>query len=521
MLRYWWKRQGGFWRQGIALLCVVAAAFWSGAQWGSARAGRVRARRPAIQAHTPPADGPARPLASARTPRPCGVLQVPGEFQRQAALILVCNELLPSFPRLFRSVVAAAHGHVPIVCVVSSPQERQTALGLLAEAELPPQAVRFVTLPLDTMWVRDYGPIFVQDTDGTVFLADLDYTPSEEAGEVRWRDNNAPRLLGEVLALPVTAVPLRLSGGNLLSNGDGLCVTTSAILRDNADRGYDPRRIRSLLCDHLGFRQWVCLPELDGERTKHVDMFVTFLAPDLAVVGQMDASVDPTNAAILDAAAAELARQQTSRGAMRVFRIPMPPGENGTWRSYSNVIFANGVLLVPTFSGVEPSLEKQALDTYASLLPGWKVVGINCDELLPTEGLLHCLSQNVPEFVPMLGIERGEARDGEAVFVESCFPPRMCSGRPAGWASSRPAGVRRVRGQQRPHRPIRLLDEGANEMEAGGLPPPSLLPEGEGVDAVPAWPEGPARPAEPGGRTAVGGRSSSEKRTTADDPGRP
>ena len=410
---------------------------WAGSQWshlppvngvlGPLRAmasgGAARADGPAPAA-TAVSSAPFDPPAGMEMPRGLPVplgrsggalpgLAAPladaGEFAPQAALLISARELASCLPETFRDIVRAVHGKTPILCMATNSADRQAVERILRQAALPAGAVRFVWVPLDTMWVRDYGPFFVRRTDGSVWVLDMDYSPAEDGAEVRWRDNNAPRLLGEALGLPVQAVPLKLSGGNLLTNGDALVVTTAAILRENADRGYNAARIRSLLERHLGFTTWICLPELEGERTGHVDMYVTFPAENVAVVSQLDKAADPVNAEILDRAAEQLAGLPTRRGPMRVCRIPMEPGSNGVWRSYTNVIYANGVLLVPSFAEADQAGQAKAMELYARLLPGWKIEGISCDSLCRNEGLLHCICRNVPIFVPLAAPPRPDA----------------------------------------------------------------------------------------------------------------
>jgi agmatine/peptidylarginine deiminase len=125
-------------------------------------------------------------------------------------------------------------------------------------------------------------------------------------------------------------------------------------------------------------------------------MFATFTAPNVAVVGSYDRTEDPDNSDILNDAARVLAGQKTPHGDMKVVRIPMPPHADGIWRSYTNVIFANGVLLVPQYPDVSPELDKKALEVYAGLLPDWKIVGIDARTLITKRGALHCVSINVP-----------------------------------------------------------------------------------------------------------------------------
>jgi len=107
--------------------------------------------------------------------------------------------------------------------------------------------------------------------------------------------------------------------------------------------------------------------------------------------------VDARNAQLLDRAAEALAGQRITGAALRVERIPMPPRPDGLFRTYTNVILVNDLLLVPQYPTVCPELDAQALALYRRLLPGHEVVGIDAESLIQRHGALHCISLTVPE----------------------------------------------------------------------------------------------------------------------------
>ena len=84
-------------------------------------------------------------------------------------------------------------------------------------------------------------------------------------------------------------------------------------------------------------------------------------------------------------------------GPLKVVRIPMPHHRDGVWRTYTNVVFANDAVVVPTFAGMDPGLERKALDTYRHLLPGRRIVTVEATSLARTGGALRCVSLNVPD----------------------------------------------------------------------------------------------------------------------------
>ena len=341
--------------------------------------------------------GPFMP-AQAAVPGPGGRISIrmAGEFEHQSAMLLGAGEMVRRHPRLFTSVVRRLYGHVPLIGVIATDAEHQIALRLVGRAGLPAHAVRWARTTARTMWIRDYGPLFVRMADGSAALVDVQPIGNDMPWPVAL---SVPGQLALSMRLPVLPADLELQGGNILTNGEGLFVTTEAVMHPNAAAGLSRRQVRDRLAARLGARVWLCLDPLRNEPTGHVDMFVTFLAANVAVVAQCDPKVDPINARILDRAATALAHQATSQGAVQVHRVPLPLVHDGVWRSYTNLVLANGVALVPTYADVNPRQKLDVLALYRRLLPGWRVVGIPADDIIRFGGALHCVTMNVPGYV--------------------------------------------------------------------------------------------------------------------------
>ena len=382
--------------------CVILGSFLAGMYWNqiarSASPSAVYARAEASPATTGYSRKETREHSPDLPSRPHALARMEGEFNRQSAIILSCAELIEQCPNVFVALVVELHNRIPLIGLISSDEQRRLAENLLKANGLPVSAVSFLLSPVQTMWVRDYGPQFVLQPNGDVEV--VDFISSVDAGDpYATIEDPVPQWIGWQLDLPVVSPPLRLEGGSFLTNGDGLCVTTTAVLENNSDLGYGTDLVSALIEFATGCNKWICLQPPEGEEMQHVDMFVAFLAENIAVVAECDRLDDPDSAAVLDEAAEALAGQQTSKGPMRVHRVPMPRAHDGEWRSYTNVVFANGVLLVPTYSDVDPANEEMVLKLYERLLPDWEIVGINADALIPLGGALHCLTVNVPRFV--------------------------------------------------------------------------------------------------------------------------
>jgi agmatine/peptidylarginine deiminase len=318
--------------------------------------------------------------------------RLPGEFEPHEALLLAARDLTTSFPDLFIEIVEGARSRIQIVSLVQNRAERELVERLVAQNGLPQESVHCFEVAHDTMWLRDYGPVFVTGRQQPRAIVDGDYLQHG-----RTNDDQVPASLSIPFRSHVFHAPIELEGGNLLSNGRGLIVTTTAMLELNQARGVDEEEIRRRLRQYFGATQVVFLDRLDGEPTGHADMFATFTSPDTIVVGSYDPIVDPVNSEILERNAAILSGIVTSTGKpLNVYRVPMPPRTGDIWRTYTNGIYANGVLLLPVYPHVDPVGERQTYEIFHRLLPGWKVVGIDATEVIQFGGALHCISQQVP-----------------------------------------------------------------------------------------------------------------------------
>jgi agmatine/peptidylarginine deiminase len=316
----------------------------------------------------------------------------PGDFEFHAALIVSLTELLGYSPQTVVELIDAVVDRMPVVAIVQGEEQRRHAVTLLTDWGLPVHSIYFVFMPVGT-WTRDFAPSFVRWTDGDVVILDAEYRFEGRANE-----DVVPRALASLLKVRRRAVPLVLEGGNLLSNGWGLCLTTTALVEVNRVHGrpYDAGQVRAILDEYYGFSQAVMLEPLTEHKTLHVDMFATFTAPDCVVVGACDPRAEPAAAEALDRNAEILRRVRTRGQPLRVERIPMPTFDGRLCRTYTNVVYANGRLLVPHYPDVDAGVEREVVGTYRRLLPGWEVVQIDCGPLTAGGGALRCMTAHVP-----------------------------------------------------------------------------------------------------------------------------
>ncbi len=382
-------------RQSLILVMVLglllsSAGFMAGVQLEELRGGRADSS--ALSGSDPPTnratdrarDERVWPIADERTDG-----RVRAEFEHQDALILGVNELIQYHQETLAKIVGAIHDKIKILGVIANDEQRLNTIALLKSHGLPEDAIDFFQWPVEAMWVRDYAPFFVIGSHMTA----IDFTYPEQNRDL---EDNFAVAFAATFRLHYDHCRLTLEGGNLTSNGDGMCITTTKVIDRNAQRGYTLEHVGELLSQHFHFKRWVHLRPLEDEPTGHADMFMTLAATNKAVVGFYPSNEDPANAKILDENAAALKGEPTKAGPIEVYRVPMPNHRDGNWRTYTNVIYANGLVLVPQYPDADPENDKVALRVFQEVLPEWKVVGIDCSKLITKRGALHCISRNVP-----------------------------------------------------------------------------------------------------------------------------
>lgn len=332
------------------------------------------------------------PASNRRQSPESRVWTLPGEFEQTEAMLLGWDAgVTPDEERTLLEIAGALRGKVQIVCLVGDLATYRHAVRVVADAQLD-DAIQFLEIPISSPWTRDFGPLSVRSARGDWRFVDMECTPDF----VSLPDDLVPTAIGSHFKMPVANPPLKMEGGDLLSNGRGLILASTTLLeRNRATYGYDESRVTGLLREYLGAEQVVYLQSLVGEPTGHIDMFATFPAPDTVVLGEFALGVDAANHEVLDQNSERLTAISVAGGKLSVVRIPMPAHPPGAWWSFTNVVYANGVLLVPTFSEETGPAKAEALAAFRRILPQWRIVEVDSRALMINKGGPHCATMNL------------------------------------------------------------------------------------------------------------------------------
>ena len=154
------------------------------------------------------------------------------------------------------------------VTVIANPGSRDQVL------EACGSSVDVAEIPIDDCWIRDNGPIFVVDGDGTVAMTHFGFNAwggkAAAVGQRRGRRRAAVRAAG---ACAGTAAPIIAEGGGIACDGEGTVITTeSVLLNPNRNPGLGKAEIEAVLRDYLGAEKVIWLPyglAEDSGRRRH------------------------------------------------------------------------------------------------------------------------------------------------------------------------------------------------------------------------------------------------------------
>lgn len=330
----------------------------------------------------------------------------PAEWERQSATWIAWPHNTDTWPGRFARIPAtftqfvAELGKVQPVHVLSGPSNiSPSARSLLA----PIDQVKLHDVATNDSWIRDYGPTFVKrKADGA--LIGIDWKFNAWGGKYPPYDDDARAAEKICLSLgcPRSMSSLYCEGGALETDGQGTLLTTSScVLSPTRNPGWSRAMVETELMRQLGVNRiiWVDGGGLIGDDTDgHIDQLARFVAPGIVVAATSSDRNDPNRAGL--ARNVEILRQATdAQGhALRVFELPTPPPRfidgKRVPESYCNFLFANGIVIVPTFGN--EATDRDALELLGSLLPQHRMVPLDASDLIWGLGAFHCVSQQQP-----------------------------------------------------------------------------------------------------------------------------
>lgn len=335
-------------------------------------------------------------MSERRTPKDDG-MQMPPEWAPHAATLMawpsrvdLWNDRLEDAQREYAGVARALAEFEGVIMVCRPGDEAEVRNRCGARVDT-------LTIPIDDSWIRDSGPIFVQDAAGRVAAVKFGFNAWGERFHPYDSDAASPLRIAEHLGMKVYTAPFILEGGAILVDGEGTLLTTEVcLLNENRNPTMSKEQIEQGLRDYLGVETIVWIPHgmaadvgpnaTDG----HVDGAAQYLAPGHVLL------LAPSDPADNDYATGRenLARLEAARDARgRSIEVTRLDVSAGAALCYANHYLANGGVIVPT-AGDERDAE--ALEQLSKIYPDREVVGVPGVTIDFGGGGPHCITQQIP-----------------------------------------------------------------------------------------------------------------------------
>jgi len=327
------------------------------------------------------------------------VVTLPGyrmkaEFEPIDAVLMTWpqgSRLVDEYFTIIRTILA---GDAWIYFWVNSKFERRYVERRLTKAGIDLSRIAWIIRPLNSMWMRDYGPVSVYNGAGAWAVADFHYYSQ------RPLDDRAPKHFAELFNVPRVDRQSRenalyTEGGNLMTDGRGAIVYSQRTYSSNPriDPSVVDARIGSALQSTKAFVPLE--PSLDG--TGHVDMFLKIINTNTIVIGRYNAN--QVDYQILEDCAAMFANGTNGDGQpWNVIRMPMPDVYYAYFvlpvvRTYINGLIVNDQAIVPVYG---LPVDTEAINIFANALPGRTIVPINANDIIESAGAWHCVLMEYP-----------------------------------------------------------------------------------------------------------------------------
>lgn len=345
------------------------------------------------------------------TPHALG-FSMPAEWERHDATWLAWPHDPMTFPSRVNKVenayiqmILALHKNENINLFVTDLKMRSRVTKLLEQKGVDLQKINFYLWDYADVWFRDYGPIFVLNKEKKQ-MAFVHCIFNAWGGKYKdlIKDSQVPNIISNRLELNNFKPGVVLEGGSIDANGRGTLLTTEqCLLNKNRNPHLSKNEVEKFLMDYFGASKIVWLKSgIVGDDTDgHIDNLARFVNPRTVLCAYQEDKTDENYSALEENYKTLLNATDQDGKKLKIIKMPMPPvicshvrGEKTRLpASYLNFYVANKVVLVPTYRHKNDHI---ALRIVRKVLPGRKVVGIDCTDIIYGMGAIHCIVQQQP-----------------------------------------------------------------------------------------------------------------------------
>lgn len=310
------------------------------------------------------------------------------------------RKLLPEVRRSLATVAKTIARHEPVSMLV-----RRSELDLARSLVGP--AVDLIESPLDDLWIRDTGPIFVLTEQQGHNKAAIDFNFNGWGEKQKFgRDAKVAALVARQAGVRVINTDLVLEGGCIEVDGQGTAIITeSCVLNDNRNPGVSKSQFEDKLMPLMGLDKIIWLPGIRGMDITdgHTDFYARFAKPGVVVAGKAGYDPDPESYDHEVTKRHIEILQDASDANSRKLEVVVLEGPTIIRETHASDEFAagymgfyvcNGAVILQEFGDAQADLAaKQALQ---KAFPDRVVEQVATDGIAAGGGSVHCVTQQEP-----------------------------------------------------------------------------------------------------------------------------
>ena len=305
------------------------------------------------------------------------------------------EELLPEVRRNLATIAQTIAKYEPVSMLV-----RESEVELARELVGP--SIDLVIAPLDDLWMRDSGPVFVRNAQGAKAGVDFNFNGWGEKQTFE-QDAEVAAFVAQQAGVDAIHTTLVLEGGGIEVDGQGTAIITeSCVLNPNRNPDVSKAECEAELKRLLGVEKIIWLPGVAGKDITdgHTDFYARFVRPGVVVAGydpdpqSYDHEVTKNHVEILNASTDAQGRPLEVVVLEGPTIIRQEYASDDFAAGYINFYVCNGAVIAPQFGDAEAdSAAKQKLQ---KLFPDREIVQLNIDGIAAGGGGIHCTTQQEP-----------------------------------------------------------------------------------------------------------------------------
>jgi agmatine deiminase len=338
----------------------------------------------------------------------------PAEWEKQEGILLCFPHNGKDWPGKYEAIQWAFVEFIKKVAtfekvflIVADEDLKAKVIEMLETATIQMANVSFIIYKTNRSWMRDSGPIIVQNGTKREAL-NFNFNGWAKYKNIQL-DKLVPSKVGGFLNIPLTQVlhngkPVIVEGGAIDSNGKGTLLTSEECLLHPDIQVRNPNFTKAdyeaVFKEYLGITNVIWLGDgIEGDDTHgHIDDLCRFVNED-TIVTIVESDPKDSNYKPLQDNLKRLQNATLENGkSPKIVTLPMPKRIDFDGlrlpASYANFLILNKCVLVPTFND---SNDRIALNILADCFPDREIIGISAIDFIWGFGTLHCLSQQIPE----------------------------------------------------------------------------------------------------------------------------